>query len=157
MNWFYLSILVTVAMSTAQADEPPKPKGNFQLQVLTATAVENDGSATVTLWVPSYAFVIAQVEIGGVPTNYTKMKFKQWRSVEIKVDEKDVRAYSTNGKPLTAKRLATLLSKATPVAVFDDAADPAALKLLREDTVVLTIPTILLAEPPKPDDKSSIR
>jgi hypothetical protein len=72
------------------------------------------------------------------------------QTVEVKHALKDVRAFGTDGKKVEAKAVAEALDKRKPVLVSADGrpVDPFYLKIIKEGTLVLVLPSPAVTPPP---------
>jgi hypothetical protein len=94
--------------------------------------------------VPGREFMVPPPMPGGPGRNGPQVKVKLTTLVvtTAELEAKHVQAFTTDGRPIPAEKLATLLAKEKPVLVSCDGkkVDPFLLALYKEDTIVLVPP-----------------
>lgn len=144
VRWAFVVVafIALVAVTYAQ-DLPLAPQGPSPNQML-ATAVKKDGADVIRFFHLEKRIKKVQVERDGKKVDVDFIE-TQWtpRTDDLQVDAKGVAFFTADGKAIDPKALLKRLAKPTRVVVFyfepkeKLTPDPAYLRMLREDVVVI--------------------
>jgi hypothetical protein len=146
MNRCSICMVILIGTATAApAEEKPTPpmKGSPRPVAVLAQANEKDGKVVVRfslpVEVPDGADLVGGPDRAPIIGARSKMG---WFDVDLVVDDKTVRALTTDGKAIDPKTLPKRLAKASRVVLFQGKAnpDPFYLGLFREDAVLFVAP-----------------
>jgi hypothetical protein len=151
----FLVVAAAVGFAVRGKDLPPAPIGGGPLCQL-ATAAEKDGAVVVRfhqLWLHAK---VLKVERDGKQVVENEFVYR-WVEVpvDVRVDGREVRVLSADGKAIDPATLPKRLAKPTPVVVFrfspkeEPRPDPFYLRMLREDVVVFAGPFEKFHPPPR--------
>src|ERR1051326_615014 len=162
----YALLLFAMAVPSAPTPDPEHqtPKGTSPVQCV--ASIDGKGKLTIARMMPTCSGV-SEVELraqlkreGKEPlTVLVTPKVTRFELVIVELQAEDVLAFSTYGKPITAKDLAERLAKERTVLVAVDGkkVDASMLQFYKEDTIVLVPPAGLWADSaavaPEPDIK----
>jgi hypothetical protein len=150
MLWCQLGVaaLLLAAAPSPRREQPPLPREGFPPEVVFAQAFPKGGAVQLRFFIPIPATGPAtrEVERDGriVRQQIAIFVYTRRLVVDLEVDDKQVRAFDVEGKPIAPQQLLKRLAKLSPVVLFkvvkEGVPDPYYLRVLKEGTVVITAP-----------------